>query len=151
MHRPQQMVQEFHRVIGQPTSPAKPELRAQRLGAQLLLEEAIETAFALVGSVEAQNIVQDMLLKVLQEATQKKETEPDLCRAIDGLCDTIVICYGRAETLGVDLEPFYDEVMAANMTKANGPIDANGKRGKPPGFVPPDIAGVLERVMEARS
>lgn len=86
----------------------------------------------------------------MQEKARKREMEPDLIEVIDGLCDTIVVSYGTAESIGIDLEPFYDEVMRTNMAKKDGPIDANGKRLKPPGWTPPDIRGVLAKVMEQR-
>jgi predicted HAD superfamily Cof-like phosphohydrolase len=145
MHRPQLQVQIFHRdVLNQPTSPAEPQLRNPELRARLIIEEAIETACALVGTARAQTVVQVQLHEIIQKLTREKRTEPNLIDAIDGICDNLVVNYGTAEDIGVDIEPFYIEVMDANNRKADGPTDASGKRLKPPGWVPPDIKGVLE-------
>lgn len=66
-----------------------------------------------------------------------------LVAVIDGLCDLLCVVYGAAAEFGVDLAPFWDEVHRTNMAKAGGPLREDGKRLKPPGWVPPDIAGVL--------
>ncbi len=38
---------------------------------------------------------------------------------------------------------FWDEVHRSNMAKVGGPIRGDGKRLKPEGWTPPDVAGVL--------
>lgn len=151
MHKPQSMVRDFHReVIGPehgPTSPAEPKLRHGELRAKLILEEAMETVVGLIGSGQAIELFKEMLA-AHKEAHRNEPQEPDLVEAIDGLCDTLVVCYGTAEDIGVDLEPFYDEVMKTNMAKAGGPVRADGKRGKPPGWTPPDLKAILDRLVE---
>jgi predicted HAD superfamily Cof-like phosphohydrolase len=141
MHRPQQQVSEFHKIIEAPTSPAPVEMRNAELRAKLILEEALETAEALVGTHKAM-----FLARELELPRYKRYMAPSLTEAIDGICDTIVVCYGTAEDIGIDLEPFFDEVMRANMAKIGGPLREDGKRLKPPGWTPPDIEGVLARV-----
>ena len=145
MHKPQQQVRDLHVAIGHPTSPALPEIRMGQLRAKLILEEAIETVVALVGGDEAYRMVNDAA-DAAGRALVGPASEPNLVEAIDGLCDTIVVCYGTAEAIGIDLEPFFDEVHRSNMAKKGGPVREDGKRGKPPGWTPPDIAGVLVRV-----
>jgi len=54
------------------------------------------------------------------------------------MCDLEYVNLGTADAFGVDLEMPFVLVHNANMTKASGPIDAYGKRLKPPGFEPPD-------------
>lgn len=143
MHKPQQQVQEFHRdVLKQPHSPADPQLRLSELRASLLLEEVVETVTALVGSERAYALLMDACANA-EHLTGP--VEPNIVEAIDGLCDVLVVAYGTAEAIGIDLEPFFDEVHRTNMAKANGPIRADGKLLKPPGWTPPDIAGVLAR------
>ncbi len=146
MNRLQSQVRDFHRtVLNQPSSPAEPMLRTPVLRARLIAEEAIETVCALLGGAEGQNVVHEMLHKVLQERARNKMEGPNLEEAIDGCIDTLVVTYGTLEAIGVDGEPFADEVMRSNMAKKNGPVDAHGKVGKPPGWTPPNIAGVLAR------
>lgn len=120
MHQVQRDVSEFHRVVcGIPTSPtsATPGIRRPELRAELIREEARET----VDAIEA----------------------GDLIGAIDGMCDLLCVVYGTATEFGIDLEPFWNEVHRSNMAKAGGPVRGDGKRLKPPGWTPPDIAGVL--------
>lgn len=144
MHKLQSQVREMHReILDQPCSPAEPALRCVDLRARLIAEEAIETVYALVGCARGQTIVMGQMVSVLQERTRAGKTEPDLLEAIDGCADTLVVTYGTLEAIGVDGEPFTDEVMRSNMAKKGGPVDAGGKALKPPGWTPPDIAGVL--------
>lgn len=143
MHEAQRLVREFHKAINHPTSPAEPRIRDSFLRARLLLEEAIETAIAFVGPHEISAIVTEELRRGLERAARTKSSS-QLVEAIDGLCDTIVVSYGAAEALGVDLEPYFAEVMRSNMAKASGPVRPDGKREKPPGWTPPDIKGILD-------
>jgi predicted HAD superfamily Cof-like phosphohydrolase len=48
--------------------------------------------------------------------------------------------------MGVDLQPFFEEVHRANMTKAGGPKREDGKQLKPVNWRPPDMAAVLTRI-----
>jgi predicted HAD superfamily Cof-like phosphohydrolase len=50
--------------------------------------------------------------------------------------------YRTASNLGVDIRPFFEAVHMANMAKEGGPLRADGKVQKPPGWRPPDIAGL---------
>lgn len=140
MHKPQQQVQDFHRAISQPVSPAPPELRDAELRSKLILEEALETVVALVGMSKALKLTTAAMKVVPRRA------KPDLVEVIDGLCDLIFVAYGTAEVIGIDLEPFYDSVSAANLAKVGGERRADGKALKPEGWKPPDIAGILALV-----
>lgn len=149
MNRHQEMVRDFHRAIGQEISPNVPMLRQPMLRASLVIEEAMETAFALVGSTSATMLVQRILLDLQQKSARSEISDrPNIIEAIDGCIDTLVVTYGTLEAIGVDAEPFFDEVHRANMTKATGPVRADGKRLKPEGWTPPDIGGVLGRIQE---
>ncbi len=68
----------------------------------------------------------------------------DFVEMIDALADILVVTYGTAVELGVDLEPVFAEVHRSNMSK-NGGIDPGGKVLKGPGFSPPDIRGELRK------
>lgn len=152
MHKPQDQVRELHReVMNAPTSPAEPKLRNPQLRASLILEEAIETVVALVGSHKALNMLQHASDRLDEKEFEKGSTEPDLIEAIDGCIDLLVVTYGTCEDIGIDAEPFFDEVQRSNMAKKDGPMRADGKRLKPPGWTPPDIAGVLAKLNEAAS
>lgn len=138
MHDAQRDVIEFHRVCGIPIGKSiairRPELRSS-----LIMEEACETASAATGRA-----VRWYYKDEPDTVYGKTETgEPDLVEYIDGLCDLLVVTYGSAVEAGVDLEPCFDEVQAANMRKANGPMREDGKKLKPENWVGPDIEAAL--------
>jgi predicted HAD superfamily Cof-like phosphohydrolase len=114
----QKMVQEFHEKYHAPvrTVPTmiSPKDRLRR--ARLIFTEASEFI----------------------EAADRE----DLVQMVDALADLLVVVYGAAVELGVDLEPVFAEVHRSNMSKDGG-MDAGGKILKGPGFRPPDIASVL--------
>ncbi len=115
-HGVQRDVERFHHALDIPVGHS-PAIRRPELRAELIREEAQETVGAIL--------------------------DGDLVGAIDGLCDLLCVVYGAAAEFGVDLAPFWDEVHRTNMAKAGGPMRADGKRLKPEGWTPPDIAGVL--------
>jgi predicted HAD superfamily Cof-like phosphohydrolase len=117
-HAAQNDVADFHRALDIPVGDS-PAIRRPELRAELIREESKEAADAI--------------------------ERGDLIEAIDGLCDMIVVAYGAAVEFGIDLGPFWDEVHRTNMAKVGGPVREDGKRLKPPGWTPPDIAGVLAR------
>jgi len=118
MDRMQQLVEKFHSRFGQPVATDNlPGIRRAALRCALISEEADETCNA----IEAGSLVD----------------------AIDGLCDLIYVCLGTASEFGIDLEPFFDEIHRSNLEKVGGSTRPDGKILKPPGWVPPDIRGLL--------
>lgn len=69
----------------------------------------------------------------------------DLPGVADGIADAVYVLLGCAVTYGVDLREIWDAVHEANMAKVGGTRRADGKVMKPPGWVPPDVAGILAR------
>jgi predicted HAD superfamily Cof-like phosphohydrolase len=114
-------VRAFHEALDIPVGDS-PALRRPELRAELIREEAAET----VTAIEA----------------------GDFIGAIDGLCDLLCVVYGAAVEWGIDLRPFWAEVHRTNMAKAGGPVRADGKRLKPEGWTPPNIAAVLAAAEE---
>ncbi len=116
----QRMVRDFHLKYGAPVRGTPglitPKDRLRR--ARLIFTEAAEFI----------------------EAADKE----DLREMVDALADLLVVVYGAAVELGVDLEPVFAEVHRSNMSK-NGGKDAGGKILKGPDFAPPDIIGELRR------
>lgn len=119
MHIAQLDVERFHIAMGQEPSPV-PQLSRPELRYKLIAEEANEACKAIYYG--------------------------NFAEAIDGLCDTIWVCYGSAVEWGVNLAPFWNEVTRANMAKFGGPIREDGKQLKPPGWEGPDIEGVLRNM-----
>lgn len=121
MNREQAMVAAFHHTFG---SPAPDTLHTDdypgELRVRLIEEEAAEFAEAV--------------------------RDHDLPEMVDALCDLLYVTYGAAVSLGVDLEPFFEEVHRSNMAKVGGYRRADGKWMKPANWQPPDIAGLLGRL-----
>lgn len=65
---------------------------------------------------------------------------------VDALCDLLYVTLGAGVEMGVELEPFFAVIHAANMKKVGGSVREDGKQLKPAGWVPPDIAGVYRAV-----
>ncbi len=118
-HSVQRDVEDFHALMDVPTHDT-PGIRRPELRAELIREEAAETVAAILRG--------------------------DLIEALDGCCDLLAVVYGTAAEFGVDLAPFWNEVHRTNMAKVGGPVREDGKRLKPPGWTPPDLAGVLATV-----
>ena len=110
----QRMVQEFHEKYGLPAaaSPTMPTIKDRMRRARLIVGEAAE----------------------FLEAADKS----DFIEMVDALADILVVTYGTAVEMGVDLEPVFREVHRSNMSK-NGGLDAGGKVLKGAAFSPPDI------------
>lgn len=133
MHVPQKDVELFHELVLREEIPSSPALRDVDLRAELIMEEAVETAEAATGRVIRWEYADEGVLR-----------HPDFAKAIDGLCDLLYVVYGSAVRWGIDLEPFFREVHAANMAKLNGPRRSDGKQLKPEGWREPDIQGILD-------
>ncbi len=156
MHKSQSDVREFHRAFDLPTSPNAPALRDVKLRASLILEETFETIIGMLGTQDAGTAILDALYKIGYTSTARHSDEfanrePNFVETIDGLCDLKYVVEGTFEAFGVDGEPFWDEVHRSNMMKVNGPRRADGKILKPADWTPPDIAGVLAKMLVQRT
>ena len=114
------MVKEFHEKYGAPVraTPAQIGVKDRLRRARLISSEAAE----------------------FLEAADKG----DFVGMVDALADILVVTYGAAVEMGVDLEPVFAEVHRSNMSK-NGGKDAGGKILKGSGFTPPDVLGELTK------
>jgi predicted HAD superfamily Cof-like phosphohydrolase len=110
---------DFHRAIGHPVgeTPRVPGERVASLRYDLIEEETDETLGAILRG--------------------------DLPDIADGIADSIVVLLGTAVAYGIDLPEVWDAVQKSNMAKVGGPVREDGKQGRPPGWVPPDIASIL--------
>ena len=68
----------------------------------------------------------------------------DFVEMVDALADLLVVVYGAAIEMGVDLEPVFAEVHRSNMSKDGGK-DAGGKILKGPSWIPPRLAEELRK------
>ena len=65
----------------------------------------------------------------------------DAVKIADALGDIVYVAVGTAVTYGIPFDAVLRAVHVSNMTKVNTPDEAKLVKG--PGYVPPDIAGVL--------
>ena len=71
--------------------------------------------------------------------------ENDFPGLIDAFTDTIYVLLGTAVSVGVDLEPIWNEVQKTNMAKIPGNSRKDGKVLKPDDWSPPDIDLLLSK------
>ncbi len=120
MNNAQKMVQEFHEQfdIHVSPTPAIPDEPTRMLRFRLIQEEFDE----------------------LQEAMQGK----DLPAIGKELADLLYVVYGTAVSLGIDMEPVFQEVHRSNMSKVGGYKREDGKWVKPPTYSPADILPIIK-------
>ena len=116
----QRMVQQFHEKYDLPCAdrPVMPGVKDRLRRARLIVGEAAE----------------------FLEAADKG----DFIEMVDALADILVVTYGSAVEMGVDLEPVFAEVHRSNLSK-NGGLDPGGKVLKGPAFSPPNILETLTK------
>lgn len=73
---------------------------------------------------------------------------PYWAQVIDAICDIDVVIHNTSNAMGIDIEPFFREVMRSNMEKAGGPTRSDGKKLKPEGWKPPRIKEMLKEVLD---
>lgn len=138
------LVREFHEAMNLPvaTELGVPADERVRLRARLITEEYFETMRALF-SGRCPDI--DEAENCLAHAIEQEPVSVDLVELADGLCDLDYVVAGTRLELGIPGKAVLAEVHKSNLAKVGGPISPQGKQLKPPGWTPPDIAGVLER------
>lgn len=146
MNRMQSQVLDFHEKFGATigTVPYEMTLEQRLLRAKLIMEEAVETCSALGFSVDGAIFADETVETTLAE-WHKAYEQPNAEDFIDGLADLMYVTIGAAITAGVDLEPHFDEVHRANMTKEGGGTRGDGKILKPEGWLPPDHDKIMHR------
>jgi predicted HAD superfamily Cof-like phosphohydrolase len=133
-------VGEFHRAMDQriESRPTVPSEKIVRLRARLVAEEFGEFLCAITGNDD-----QDFEKLLLDLVDALQFNEPDLPAMADAVIDLKYVLEGTLLAFGIDGEPIWNAVHAANMKKAGGPVGPDGKRLKPPGWVPPDVRQLL--------
>lgn len=119
MNPEQALVAAFHKKFGVPSGERyRPLTQAEReFRKNLILEEANEFA----------------------EAADRGDA-PGM---VDAIMDILYVSYGAACMMGLDTEPFFNEVHRTNMLKEGGATRADGKILKPAGWKSPDIERLL--------
>lgn len=71
-----------------------------------------------------------------------------LAQVADALADLLYVVIGSGVAFGIDLEPVFEEVHAANMRKfRGGHRRGDGKWMKPPDWRGPDVEAIIARQM----
>jgi hypothetical protein len=115
----QSMVREFMKTFGQPVATKPAELTPERWAIRREWEESERDEGA--------------------EAFAQAELPAE----VDAVVDEIYLLIGRAVEMGIDLDPLFRAVHAANMRKVGGGSRGDGKILKPDGWTPPDIEAEL--------
>jgi predicted HAD superfamily Cof-like phosphohydrolase len=139
-----EQVLEFHRAMSVPVvfEPKVASNDRVRLRCSLLAEEFFETLGSML--VLESTIDRDARSTVM-DACKFAVVEVDMLGLVDGLADLDYVVEGTRLEFGVDGAPIAAEVHRANMAKVGGPVRADGKRLKPEGWKPPNIAEELWR------
>lgn len=129
---PQRMVREFHKAFGLAVDAEDtPELRLFRV--DLIDEEYEEVLRALVYGD--------------QGAAFPGKSPGTLEDVAKELADLVIVTYGTAASLGIDLDEAVRRVHDSNMTKVddngNPLFREDGKLLKGPNYEPPDMSGVV--------
>ena len=139
-------VEEFHKAFEQDVGarPKAPDSTIVRLRARLIAEEFCEMLEALFGAVP--DVFREKLANIVEGGPLNRI---DLVKLADALADIDYVVEGTRLAFGINGAPVALEVHRSNMAKL-GPdgkpiVRADGKRLKPPGWTPPNIAGELRR------
>ena len=143
-----EQVKEFHEAMDIPVldRPTVPDKARVRLRLRLIAEEFFEVLYA---TFTGYGVHDDIDLcradRIIRTVINEDSINVILDEFVDGLADLDYVIEGTRLEFGIDGEPIAAEVHRANMAKVGGPVRADGKRLKPPGWTAPDIAGVLRR------
>lgn len=144
-----EQVREFQAMVARPAprSPKVPSDDVIRLRLRLIAEEFFELLEAALRPAMADREWVDLECAKLdvEELIAGGRFNVDLAGVVDALADLDYVIEGTRQELGVDGAPIAAEVHRANMAKMSGPVDEHGKKRKPLGWTPPDIAGVLHQ------
>jgi predicted HAD superfamily Cof-like phosphohydrolase len=122
MHRAQEQVRDFHRACGL----ARPDIPT-------------------FNWKELKGIRLDLIKEEAQEIEDAIDAH-DVLGVIDGVCDLLYVAYGMMVAVGVDVEPYWEEVQRANMEKTSGPKREDGKQLKPEGWREPNHRQIWQKL-----
>lgn len=132
-------VREFHEAFDHPVRITPNADVAERVLRMNLIQEEITE----LGEALDLFWVEDDTGNVLWRAYAYDSHEVNTVEVADALADIDYVVQGAALTFGIPHDAVFDEVHRSNMAKVGGPVRADGKKLKPEGWTPPDIAGVL--------
>lgn len=147
----QRRIEQFMRLAQQalPENPGCPTSDVLELRARLIFEEAMETIHALGCSVVIPQYDDNLQVK-FEDCVVHFDRFPDIVQIADGCADLSVVTIGTLSACGIKDEMLLLCVDKNNLDKfgAGHTIRADGKLVKPPNHQPPDILGVLTRMLK---
>ena len=134
-------IREFQSMLGRPAPkvPTVPSDEVMRLRLRLICEEFCELMQA--AGIRPHTAIYGALM----DMCSSHPLAVDLPEFVDAMADLDYVVEGTRQELGIDGAAVHRLVHQANMAKQAGPVDATGKKRKPEGWKPPDIAGELRR------
>ena len=123
--------------------PQTPSDDRVRLRLSLCLEEAFELLEACVADTMAEHVREEK--RTVLQLIREIPLDVDLVEVADALGDSDYVNEGARLEFGINGLPVAEEIQRSNMAKVGGPVREDGKRLKPPGWTPPDIAEVLRK------
>jgi predicted HAD superfamily Cof-like phosphohydrolase len=139
-------VSAFHRAMGQPIldKPQVPCNDRIRLRLKLIVEELFELLDACdVSFIRTRQ--EETVFESINRAIENHMITVDLPEVADALGDLDYVIEGTRLEFGINGAPIADAIHKSNLAKTDGPISPSGKKLKPPGWTPPDIAGELKK------
>lgn len=147
---PEALVRRFHSAYGLPVAGDAPSVARERVHMRLALiaEELAELVEAVYGRAAGAE-----LEAAFTRAVAVDDGARDTVGAADALGDLVYVLYGMALECGIPLDEVLATIQESNLSKlgADGRpvLREDGKVLKGPGYVPPDVAGVLARLSDA--
>lgn len=153
MNKQQADINQFMRTAEQhiPSYPTIVPIDIRVLRAKLILEEALEQVEALGVCLHYDQGEKGLMVLESDRLDYGLAGEIDLTKFADGCADQIYVSLGALSALGINFEPIWVLVQAANMAKF-GPGSykrPDGKQMKPPGWAAPDDAIKEELLRQA--
>jgi predicted HAD superfamily Cof-like phosphohydrolase len=148
VYQPQRDIAELMKLYDQEVRefPSIPDRVTLLLRARLIFEEAMEFVEAAGCSVPLLDKGNGPYVVIDETAT------PNLIEMADAIGDTLVVTYGAANALGVQVKPVWDEIQRSNLSKvwSDGTIHKreDGKVIKPSTYSPAAIDGVLAQQVD---
>lgn len=137
----QDQVADFTRKAGYetPSTPVQINCKIRRLRISLITEELIELCTALnvdLDVCDGQSVICCF-----------SETEINHAEAYDAILDLLYVVIGTAVSLGLNIDPGFQEVHRSNMTKfIDGHRREDGKWIKGPSYSPAKLQAIIDRM-----
>ena len=101
-----------------PDSPTIPSREILLLRARLVIEEALEFVKAAGCSVRFDSYIEpDGRIRKEAVVSVDEKVTPNLVEMVGGLGDILVVTYGSAAALGVNMQPVWNEIQRSNLSK----------------------------------